>query len=63
MPEIATIAAVIGETVRPKLVMICIGKMSVTTSTFRKAAIFGVRAAKEKMQRCQTPSRKQQVPG
>ena len=48
IPAIATIAAVIGETVRPKLVIICIGKIKVMTSTFKNAAILGVNAANEK---------------
>lgn len=48
IPAMATMAAVMGETVRPKLVIICIGKIKVMTSTFKKAAILGVKAANEK---------------
>ena len=47
-PAIATIAAVIGETTRPKLVIICIGRINWITSIFIEVAIVGAKAEKEK---------------
>ena len=47
-PAIATIAAVIGEHTRPKLVIICIGKTKLKAGIPKDSASFGAKDAKEK---------------
>ena len=60
-PDIATIAAVIGEQTRPKLVIICIGNIRFNVEIPIASAILGARAAKEKKAALPLPIKKAQI--